>query len=196
MILWLSSPLKNARPGTSEDKLVMAAAEAGGSDDVEAPPPSLDARTISSSDPRLNSVTTVGCYTLHTTGRESGMTPGPGLPDEPPKNGDVEVGAGPGTGAQLQQQQQQQPPSCDICLCEYQTGEVLAWCGAWNAGVAAGTQNRQSPSKRGGGCPHYFHRDCIVDWLRTGRTTCPSCRQEFLGPSAAPSARQSSHYSS
>jgi Ring finger domain len=52
--------------------------------------------------------------------------------------------------------------ACDICLCEFEKGDVLAW-----------SRNRA--------CSHHFHRDCVVDWLRR-RTTCPSCRQEFVQP--------------
>lgn len=52
--------------------------------------------------------------------------------------------------------------ACDICLCEFERGDVLAW-----------SRNRT--------CSHHFHRDCVVDWLRR-RTTCPSCRQEFVQP--------------
>jgi hypothetical protein len=54
---------------------------------------------------------------------------------------------------------------CAICLREYAAGDVLAASGAGR-----------------GGCPHSFHRDCVVDWIRTGKSTCPICRRKFLGP--------------
>jgi hypothetical protein len=54
---------------------------------------------------------------------------------------------------------------CAICLREYAAGDVLAASGAGR-----------------GGCPPSFHRDCVVDWIRTGKSTCPICRREFLGP--------------
>jgi hypothetical protein len=83
-------------------------------------------------------------------------------------------------------QSQHHHPSCDICLCEYAAGEILAWSGA--TGEAASGSRRGGRSSRASAacCPHYFHRDCVVDWLRSGRSTCPSCRREFLGPPPPP----------
>jgi hypothetical protein len=54
--------------------------------------------------------------------------------------------------------------TCDICLCSYQPGDVVAW-------------------SRNVDCPHYFHADCITDWLRRKRTCC-SCRRDYLVVSA------------
>lgn len=34
------------------------------------------------------------------------------------------------------------------------------------------------------GCAHRFHRDCIIEWFRTGQPTCPLCRTD--GRSAVP----------
>ena len=45
--------------------------------------------------------------------------------------------------------------SCVICIAEYARGEgrfVMPGCG------------------------HAFHRGCIAEWLRQGKTTCPICR--------------------
>ncbi|GKY94358.1 hypothetical protein MPSEU_000401700 [Mayamaea pseudoterrestris] len=49
---------------------------------------------------------------------------------------------------------------CDICLAEYEAGQVVAW-----------SKNEQ--------CKHAFHVDCITDWLLR-RPTCPTCRQEYI----------------
>jgi hypothetical protein len=49
---------------------------------------------------------------------------------------------------------------CDICLCSYQPGDVVAW-------------------SRNVDCPHYFHEDCITDWLQR-KATCCSCRRDYV----------------
>ena len=28
---------------------------------------------------------------------------------------------------------------------------------------------------------HYFHTECIENWIKTGRNTCPICRSEIHG---------------
>jgi hypothetical protein len=50
--------------------------------------------------------------------------------------------------------------TCDICLLSYEPGDIVAW-------------------SRNVDCPHYFHEDCITDWLRR-KPTCCSCRREYL----------------
>jgi len=49
---------------------------------------------------------------------------------------------------------------CSICLIHYQMGDIVAW-----------SQNDQ--------CDHFFHEDCITDWLLR-KPTCPSCRQTYI----------------
>merc|ERR1712071_139790 len=49
---------------------------------------------------------------------------------------------------------------CAVCLCEYEMDENIC----------------SSPNKN---CKHYFHRDCIVEWLMTC-VECPICRNDFL----------------
>lgn len=51
--------------------------------------------------------------------------------------------------------------SCEICLTNYEVGDYIG----------------SSPNS---GCVHHFHKDCIIDWLSTGHSTCPVCRREFL----------------
>lgn len=48
--------------------------------------------------------------------------------------------------------------SCNICLCDYQTGEEVS---------------------KGPICHHDFHTECIIDWLLRNEQ-CPICRQDFL----------------
>ncbi|RLM69046.1 putative RING finger protein [Panicum miliaceum] len=51
------------------------------------------------------------------------------------------------------------PPSCVICIEEYERGErcfVMP------------------------GCAHMFHRECMRKWLRQGNPTCPICRATLL----------------
>lgn len=50
--------------------------------------------------------------------------------------------------------------SCAICLESYKDGDEIAY-----------SRNKQ--------CAHYFHLDCISDWLRC-RDECPVCRLVFL----------------
>ena len=64
--------------------------------------------------------------------------------------------------------------SCDICLLEYDEGDVVAW----------------STNKK---CRHAFHIDCLVDWIAR-KPTCPSCRQDYR-ISAAPHKRGASERS-
>lgn len=53
---------------------------------------------------------------------------------------------------------------CDICLLPYEVGDVAAWS--------------HNPA-----CKHFYHVDCITDWLihsRRKQRNCPSCRCDFL----------------
>lgn len=50
--------------------------------------------------------------------------------------------------------------TCDICLIDYETNDVVAWS--------------KNPA-----CDHAFHCDCIMEWL-TRKSTCPFCRHEYL----------------
>jgi hypothetical protein len=50
--------------------------------------------------------------------------------------------------------------ACDICLLEYEPGDVVAWS--------------HNPA-----CNHAYHEDCVADWL-VRSLTCPSCRQDFI----------------
>ncbi|GAX22692.1 hypothetical protein FisN_4Hh196 [Fistulifera solaris] len=52
--------------------------------------------------------------------------------------------------------------ACDICLLEYEPGDVVAWS--------------HNPA-----CNHAYHEDCVADWL-VRSLTCPSCRQDFIRP--------------
>ncbi|GAX19219.1 hypothetical protein FisN_4Lh196 [Fistulifera solaris] len=52
--------------------------------------------------------------------------------------------------------------ACDICLLEYEPGDVVAW-----------SHNLA--------CNHAYHEDCVADWL-VRSLTCPSCRQDFIRP--------------
>jgi hypothetical protein len=80
---------------------------------------------------------------------DDGSTMPPALPDEQrPNQCDTDAGTV-AHGA-----------VCDICLGDYEIGDVIAW-----------SKNVQ--------CKHAFHADCITDWL-TRRPTCPSCRQDYI----------------
>ncbi|KAL3944648.1 MAG: hypothetical protein SGBAC_001255 [Bacillariaceae sp.] len=57
-------------------------------------------------------------------------------------------------------EQQDRGTTCDICLLEFEPGDMVAW----------------SPNVE---CSHCFHRDCILDWL-VRKHSCPSCRKDYL----------------
>mgnify|MGYP000688442697 CR=1 FL=1 len=62
---------------------------------------------------------------------------------------------------------------CNICLLEYEVGDVVVW------------------SRRPNGCHHAFHGDCLLDWLQR-KPTCPNCRQEFFDVEDTPERQQDS----
>ncbi|KAL7565154.1 hypothetical protein ACA910_021532 [Epithemia clementina (nom. ined.)] len=66
----------------------------------------------------------------------------------------------------------QRGTGCDICLLEFESGDVIAWS--------------TNPN-----CDHAYHSDCISDWLLR-QPTCPSCRQEYL-PSPPSSDNEDDH---
>jgi len=49
---------------------------------------------------------------------------------------------------------------CLICLCDYEISEEI----------------RQLNK-----CQHVYHRECIDEWLLTGRNACPLCRRQGVG---------------
>ena len=49
---------------------------------------------------------------------------------------------------------------CDICMMEYSIGQV----------IGQSCHNLE--------CDHYFHKDCILEWLQM-KPTCPCCRRHF-----------------
>jgi len=62
----------------------------------------------------------------------------------------------------ITQAQRLVPPTCAICLGEYEPGSFVSW----------------SPNKM---CTHAFHRDCIFMWLlKQEEPLCPCCRREFV----------------
>lgn len=68
--------------------------------------------------------------------------------------------------------EQAQEQSCSICLCDFEGGAPVPLADSTSSGVAAdGTVRLPCP----GG--HFYHRNCIVQWLRTHRT-CPLCRTD------------------
>ena len=53
------------------------------------------------------------------------------------------------------------PGVCAICLCAYETGDVVAWSAEDS-------------------CLHAFHTECLVPWLaKKNEPHCPVCRQSF-----------------
>jgi Ring finger domain len=48
--------------------------------------------------------------------------------------------------------------ACTICLLEYEHGDHV---------------------QRSSTCNHIFHKRCITEWLKTGKSECPCCRSVF-----------------
>jgi Ring finger domain len=48
--------------------------------------------------------------------------------------------------------------ACTICLLEYEHGDHV---------------------QRSSTCNHIFHKRCITEWLKTGKSDCPCCRSVF-----------------
>ncbi|KAI9671109.1 MAG: hypothetical protein M1831_005195 [Alyxoria varia] len=60
--------------------------------------------------------------------------------------------------------------NCLVCLSGYQPSEV---------------------ARRLNTCGHIFHRDCIDQWLTTGRNACPLCREQGVEEKSAPNPQAS-----
>ncbi|KAL8680858.1 MAG: hypothetical protein Q9186_002977 [Xanthomendoza sp. 1 TL-2023] len=54
---------------------------------------------------------------------------------------------------------------CLVCLCDYEVGEEI---------------------RRLTKCNHLFHRECIDQWLTTGRNSCPLCRSQGVDEKIVP----------
>ena len=53
---------------------------------------------------------------------------------------------------------------CSICMGDYEFGDSICW----------------SPNPL---CPHYYHAECMTEWLCKGHDECPQCRYDYLrGP--------------
>ena len=58
----------------------------------------------------------------------------------------------------------QNDKSCVICLEDYTSGEEIV----------------KSHNEK---CHHYFHKDCMIDWLMKNKhEECPLCRAKYLVP--------------
>ena len=64
----------------------------------------------------------------------------------------------------------QQSESCSICLEGYTVGDILARPKT----VSSSSENRTGSNDKGG-CNHWFHKKCILEWLQK-HNECPLCR--------------------
>ena len=56
----------------------------------------------------------------------------------------------------LMETQQETDKECSICYCDYQEDDIV--------------------SKLSCNEKHIFHKDCLTQWIATGKNTCPICR--------------------
>lgn len=67
----------------------------------------------------------------------------------------------------------EQEKGCSICLCDYSDGDHICFS--------------HNPN-----CTHFFHIECITDWLIT-HDVCPYCREDYLAKPAPPETSKSSN---
>jgi len=67
----------------------------------------------------------------------------------------------------------EQEKGCSICLCDYSDGDHICFS--------------HNPN-----CTHFFHIECITDWLIT-HDVCPYCREDYLAKPAPPQTSKSSN---
>ncbi|KAI4183338.1 MAG: hypothetical protein L6R41_005450 [Letrouitia leprolyta] len=58
---------------------------------------------------------------------------------------------------------------CLVCLCDYEIDEEV---------------------RRLNKCKHLFHRECIDQWLTTGRNSCPLCRSQGVDETSSNQTEQ------
>ena len=61
----------------------------------------------------------------------------------------------------LKEQTANEENTCPICLVDFETEDEII------------TLKK---------CGHYFHKDCIKDWLQKASLTCPLCRSDLEIP--------------
>ena len=83
-----------------------------------------------------------------------------------------------------EQQQQQQRYCCPICINDIKIGEQIVTC-CYSTSELGNERNDDGNhqyryNNNHHHYRHYFHLDCLVDWLCTGSTICPYCRRTIL----------------
>mmetsp|Transcript_41530 Transcript_41530/g.46940 ORF Transcript_41530/g.46940 Transcript_41530/m.46940 type:complete len:463 (+) Transcript_41530:150-1538(+) len=66
---------------------------------------------------------------------------------------------------------------CALCMDVYKEGDIVVW----NPFLQQQHRQSLSHSKRGNGCLHVFHKNCLIKWLVTkGKHHCPICQQWYV----------------
>jgi len=66
---------------------------------------------------------------------------------------------------------------CSICLEPYVAGDIVARLKTNHNTTASG--NPDETNEESNGCNHWFHEDCILEWLQN-HDECPLCRKDMI----------------
>lgn len=72
----------------------------------------------------------------------------------------------------------EEPVTSNVCPREEEEGDCCPICQMEMGDQEEELQDENAKTFRLTPCGHTFHTSCIVDWLRRGNTSCPTCRND------------------